>query len=202
MRFYPGAGPVGGRSSRSAPKGTNHRWFSETCPPAAIARFPNGVRSGEPIFVPLLCGVLRSRPGRERPPDRIHGAPRRRQGGGPQPYQTAAPRSRARRSRSAESPVVHRHQSAAESAGCPHGGVAAGSGTPLSALQWLLVGALRIYQFAISPFLPAACRFYPTCSEYMRQSVERYGVGRGTWKGLCRLLRCHPWHEGGFDPVR
>jgi uncharacterized protein len=64
------------------------------------------------------------------------------------------------------------------------------------------VGALRVYKFALSPLLPSACRFYPTCSEYMREAVERYGVARGIGKGLWRLLRCHPWHEGGFDPVR
>jgi len=61
---------------------------------------------------------------------------------------------------------------------------------------------LRIYKFALSPILPSACRFYPTCSEYMRESVERYGAMRGVGRGLRRLLRCHPWHAGGFDPVR
>ncbi len=62
--------------------------------------------------------------------------------------------------------------------------------------------ALRIYKLALSPLLPSACRFYPTCSDYTREAVEKYGAARGIWKGLCRLLRCHPWHEGGFDPVR
>ena len=64
------------------------------------------------------------------------------------------------------------------------------------------MGALRVYKLALSPLLPSACRFYPTCSEYMREAVERYGVVRGIGKGFYRLLRCHPWHEGGFDPVR
>ena len=64
------------------------------------------------------------------------------------------------------------------------------------------MGALRVYKFALSPLLPSACRFYPTCSDYMREAVERYGAARGIGKGLWRLLRCHPWHEGGFDPVR
>ena len=61
---------------------------------------------------------------------------------------------------------------------------------------------LRVYKFAVSPLLPSACRFYPTCSQYMSEAVERYGAARGVGKGLRRLLRCHPWHEGGFDPVR
>jgi uncharacterized protein len=64
------------------------------------------------------------------------------------------------------------------------------------------VRLLRVYKFWISPLLPSACRFYPTCSEYMSQAVERYGAARGVWMGLCRLVRCHPFHEGGFDPVR
>jgi putative membrane protein insertion efficiency factor len=66
----------------------------------------------------------------------------------------------------------------------------------------LILGALRIYKRWISPFLPSACRFYPTCSEYMMQAVEAHGVVRGVWKGLRRIARCHPFHEGGFDPVR
>jgi len=65
----------------------------------------------------------------------------------------------------------------------------------------ILLG-LRTYKRWISPLLPSACRFYPTCSEYMTQAVETHGVLRGVWMGLRRLSRCHPFHEGGFDPVR
>jgi putative membrane protein insertion efficiency factor len=61
---------------------------------------------------------------------------------------------------------------------------------------------LRFYKRWISPLLPSACRFHPTCSEYMMDAIERYGVLRGVGKGLWRLLRCHPFHQGGFDPVR
>jgi putative membrane protein insertion efficiency factor len=50
--------------------------------------------------------------------------------------------------------------------------------------------------------LPSGCRFYPTCSDYMREAVERYGAAKGVWMGLRRLGRCHPFHAGGFDPVR
>jgi putative membrane protein insertion efficiency factor len=69
-------------------------------------------------------------------------------------------------------------------------------------MQSLVAGLLRLYKAYISPFLPSACRFYPTCSEYMLAAVERYGTARGVWMGLRRLLRCHPFAEGGFDPVR
>jgi len=61
---------------------------------------------------------------------------------------------------------------------------------------------LSFYKRFLSPFVPAACRFRPTCSEYMLEAVEKHGVGRGVWMGTLRLLRCHPFCQGGFDPVR
>jgi putative membrane protein insertion efficiency factor len=69
-------------------------------------------------------------------------------------------------------------------------------------MQWILVRLLRVYKFCVSPWLPSACRFHPTCSEFMREAIERYGAGKGLWMGLCRLAKCHPFHSGGFDPVR
>lgn len=61
---------------------------------------------------------------------------------------------------------------------------------------------LRVYKYCVSPLLPSACRFYPTCSDYMREAIERHGAARGAWMGVRRLVRCHPFHPGGFDPVR
>jgi hypothetical protein len=61
---------------------------------------------------------------------------------------------------------------------------------------------LRFYKRWISPLLPSACRFEPTCSVYMAQAIEKHGVPRGVAMGLRRLGRCHPFHAGGFDPVR
>jgi putative membrane protein insertion efficiency factor len=69
-------------------------------------------------------------------------------------------------------------------------------------IQNILVGTLRLYKRWISPCLPSACRFYPTCSEYMIEAIEKHGPVHGVAKGIGRLLRCHPFHEGGFDPVR
>ena len=69
-------------------------------------------------------------------------------------------------------------------------------------MQELLIGFLRFYKRWLSPMLPSACRFHPTCSEYMVQSIETYGVTRGVARGVKRLLRCHPFHAGGFDPVK
>ena len=69
-------------------------------------------------------------------------------------------------------------------------------------MRQLVIGILRIYKRWISPMLPSACRYHPTCSEYMIEAVDKHGVLRGLWMGLKRLGRCHPFHEGGFDPVR
>lgn len=62
---------------------------------------------------------------------------------------------------------------------------------------WLLRGYKRV----ISPLFPPACRYLPTCSEYAMEAVERFGVWRGGFMALVRLLRCHPWVKGGYDPV-
>jgi uncharacterized protein len=69
-------------------------------------------------------------------------------------------------------------------------------------MQRILIAVLKGYKFLISPMLPSACRFYPTCSDYMMEAVARHGAARGVWMGLKRLGRCHPFHEGGYDPVR
>jgi putative membrane protein insertion efficiency factor len=61
---------------------------------------------------------------------------------------------------------------------------------------------LDAYKRWLSPLLPSACRFEPTCSVYMRNAVERYGVLKGVALGLVRLAKCHPLHQGGYDPVR
>jgi len=68
-------------------------------------------------------------------------------------------------------------------------------------MQGLLIWLLGAYKRWISPVLPSACRFHPTCSEYMREAVRVHGAARGVWLGLKRLAKCHPLHEGGFDPV-
>ena len=61
--------------------------------------------------------------------------------------------------------------------------------------------AIRFYRRFISPLLPPACRFYPTCSQYALEALERYGTVKGSWLTLKRLSKCHPYHPGGFDPL-
>jgi putative membrane protein insertion efficiency factor len=65
---------------------------------------------------------------------------------------------------------------------------------------WLLIGLVRIYQFTLSPIVGRQCRFYPTCSNYFIGAVQKYGVIRGSWRGVLRICRCHPFHPGGYDP--
>ena len=68
-------------------------------------------------------------------------------------------------------------------------------------LRHLLLLLIRGYQLAISPLLGPRCRFYPSCSCYAHTAIERFGIGRGLWLGSRRLLRCHPFTAGGYDPV-
>ena len=68
-------------------------------------------------------------------------------------------------------------------------------------MKCLPIGLIRAYQVIIAPILPPACRFDPSCSEYMRQAIDKFGVARGVYLGAKRVLRCHPWHPGGADPI-
>lgn len=68
-------------------------------------------------------------------------------------------------------------------------------------LKWGLLRLIMFYRIVISPLKPGSCRFYPSCSQYAQQAVERYGVWRGGYLALRRLLRCHPYHPGGYDPL-
>ena len=68
-------------------------------------------------------------------------------------------------------------------------------------MKTLLVFTIRCYKKYISPFLPHSCRFYPSCSSYCMEATERYGFLKGLWFFLKRILKCHPLHPGGYDPV-
>ncbi|MGM0418787.1 MAG: membrane protein insertion efficiency factor YidD [Thermodesulfobacteriota bacterium] len=60
---------------------------------------------------------------------------------------------------------------------------------------------IRFYQLCISPYLGSNCRFYPNCSAYSYQAIEKFGIFKGLWLSLKRILKCHPFHPGGYDPV-
>ena len=71
----------------------------------------------------------------------------------------------------------------------------------MNPISLLLILVAKAYQLLISPLKPPTCRYVPTCSQYFIDAVRILGPVRGTWRGVRRILRCHPFHEGGFDPV-
>ena len=73
--------------------------------------------------------------------------------------------------------------------------------TPARIPQMVLKGLVLFYRHGPGRLLPQVCRFRPTCSEYMLKSLELHGAVRGTWLGTRRICKCHPWHDGGLDPV-
>ena len=71
----------------------------------------------------------------------------------------------------------------------------------MNKVKKIALGLIKLYQSTISKVLPSSCRYTPTCSEYTSEAINRYGIFKGTWIGTKRIARCHPWHEGGYDPV-
>lgn len=69
-------------------------------------------------------------------------------------------------------------------------------------LKKIIILLIRGYQIFISPIMPGKCRFYPTCSTYFVQAVEKHGPFKGSLLGIKRILKCHPFHEGGYDPLK
>jgi putative membrane protein insertion efficiency factor len=68
-------------------------------------------------------------------------------------------------------------------------------------MKTIVIGLIKAYRLLISPLFAPTCRFQPTCSQYAIEAVERFGAIRGSWLALRRILRCHPFHPGGYDPV-
>ena len=68
-------------------------------------------------------------------------------------------------------------------------------------MKYVMIGLIKVYQKCISPLFPPTCRFYPTCSAYFIEALRKYGFFKGSWLGIKRLLRCHPYNPGGYDPV-
>ncbi|MEJ2697816.1 MAG: membrane protein insertion efficiency factor YidD [Candidatus Sulfobium sp.] len=69
-------------------------------------------------------------------------------------------------------------------------------------MKKILIAIIRLYKYLISPVLPGSCRFFPTCSDYSIDALSKYGVIKGSYLSVRRILKCHPFHPGGFDPVK
>lgn len=69
-------------------------------------------------------------------------------------------------------------------------------------IKKIMIFLIRFYQLCISPLLGNNCRYYPTCSQYAIEAIEKKGIIRGSWMAVKRICRCHPWHDGGYDPVK
>lgn len=68
-------------------------------------------------------------------------------------------------------------------------------------MKYIALFLIKAYQFLISPLIGANCRYQPTCSHYAAEAIDRFGIIRGGWMAIKRISSCHPWHEGGYDPV-
>ena len=68
-------------------------------------------------------------------------------------------------------------------------------------LKRILWFVIKTYQYLISPLMKPCCRYYPSCSEYAQDAIECHGIAKGFWRAIKRIMRCHPWSSGGYDPV-
>jgi uncharacterized protein len=69
-------------------------------------------------------------------------------------------------------------------------------------MRFIVVSLVKLYRLLVSPYVPTTCRFYPSCSAYMLEALEKKGIVRGMAAGVLRILKCNPFHPGGFDPVK
>ena len=169
-------------------------------PPTAVGSVQTGLRKGFPSPVFLLCRVLPG--GRDHgPSDRLHHATRAGESGFPEPVAAQNPRTDPAATGHTRPAVEHRRESPARGGHGHDIATAAGNLAPFRPVSAALLALLRGYKLLISPLLPSACRFYPTCSCYMHDAVGTHGAVRGIYLGIRRLLKCHPWHPGGIDRV-
>jgi putative membrane protein insertion efficiency factor len=74
-------------------------------------------------------------------------------------------------------------------------------GKVINCVREIVSFPIRLYRCFLSPIIPSCCRFYPSCSQYALQAIQHYGIGKGLWLTCRRLLKCHPWANGGYDPI-
>lgn len=177
-------------------------------PHPAVGRIPSSLRSRVPTPDPVLRGLLPEGPASARSrfaAHWLHHSAGLGQVDHPQPGAPPDPGSDPGTDGSPRSGMAARLQSTPCCASGAFFDARTRSGPAAGSLgrifTRLLATLVRGYQLFISPVLPSACRFHPTCSEYMRQAIIAHGPFRGVALGLMRLGKCHPWHDGGVDPV-
>jgi hypothetical protein len=175
---------------------------SQEPPLVEFAGFPDCLRARNEVLRASFHGVSVSKGSGKRTPDRVHGSPRARPRRAEKPHKAASARGDSAGVGAHRTGMGYCNQPPPRGYGSVLGQHPAGGGKAGVALRELVAGVLRIYKRWISPMLPSACRFAPTCSEYMHDAVHRYGAGKGVWIGLKRMAKCHPFHQGGYDPVR
>lgn len=169
-------------------------------PPTAVGSIQTSLRQRLSSSIDVLRRVLlggRTVGGQ----DRLHDTSRTRQSRLPQSSPPPDPRTGALALAHAGPAVERRHQPSPGRGRSYSPTTEAGGGAAFRPLSTALLVLLRGYKLVISPLLPSACRFYPTCSCYMHDAIAVHGAGRGIYLGVRRLLKCHPWHPGGIDPV-
>ena len=192
------AGPV--KSARIQICGPRLMGLPKIMPPTAVSSIQTGLRQRVSSSIDVLCRFLLGG-GTDRCANRLHDAAGVGQSRFPQ---SAPPPDQGTGSPTlahAGSAVERRHQPSPGRRRSHAATTEAGSGAAFRPFSAALLVLLRGYKLVISPLLPSACRFYPTCSCYMHDAIAVHGAGRGIYLGVRRLLKCHPWHPGGIDPV-
>ena len=174
-------------------------------PHPAVGRISSGLRPGlsspDALLRRLLSEGLPGPPGPDLRPCRLHHPPGPRQIDDPQSRPSPDPRGAPDPLLPARSRLAGGDQPSASHAQRPLPRDRARGGQIARAIGGALRALVRGYQLFLSPMLPSACRFHPTCSVYMYEAIDRHGPLRGVALGLKRLAKCHPWHAGGIDHV-
>lgn len=174
-------------------------------PHFAVGSIQTGLRKGFPSPVVLLRRVLLGWGDgcwwQLRPASGFYHSSRTREGRFSQSTAPQNSRTDSSAIACAGAPVERRGEPTPSRRPSQYPAAAARGRTPFRPVSAALLLLLRGYKLLISPLLPSACRFYPTCSCYMHDAIGVHGAGRGIYYGIRRLLKCHPWHPGGIDPV-
>ncbi len=191
---------MGGPSPLGPNRGPRFMGLPKIMPPTAVGSLQTGLRKGFPAPVDLLRRVL-SGGGGDGAASGVYDSARLGESGFSKSTAPADSRTDPPAASDSATAVEHRRQSPAGGRR-RHAAATAGrdrsSVRPVSAFLLIL---LRGYKVLISPWLPSACRFHPTCSCYMREAIVAHGAAHGVWLGVRRLLKCHPWNKGGVDYV-